>query len=183
MSSQEIRSVIVPITEAEILIPNATVAEVMSFVEPQPIEDSPAWVLGSFLWRGWQVPLISFAVLTETTALESTRNARICVTKSLTGNDRMPYFAILAQAFPRLTTISDTGLIEVPSSHKPIAVAGRLVIDEREVVVPDLDRLGHLVAHAAFGALPLTRHRIRSDLRADSAPSQDNAADLPPQAS
>jgi chemosensory pili system protein ChpC len=39
---------------------------------------------------------------------------------------------------------------------KPIAVAGRVIVDSTEAVIPDLDRLGHLTAHAAFGALPLT---------------------------
>jgi chemosensory pili system protein ChpC len=31
-----------------------------------------------------------------------------------------------------------------------------VTVNEEEAIVPDLDRLGHLVAHAAFGALPLT---------------------------
>ncbi|MGY6553689.1 MAG: chemotaxis protein CheW [Wenzhouxiangella sp.] len=162
MSEAEIRSVIVPLTGMEMLVPNATVAEVINFTEPQAVSDTPDWMMGTILWRGWQVPLISYAVLAEAVAAESTRNARICVTKSLIGNARMPYFAILAQAFPRLTTITATDMVELASDTKPIAVAGRVVLGEREVVVPDLDRLGHLVAHAAFGSLPVT-HRLSTD--------------------
>lgn len=159
MSEAEIRSVIIPLTQMEILVPNATVAEVANYVEPQEISDTPPWMLGMFLWRGWQVPLIAFAVLAEAVHEESTDNARICVTKSLIGNARMPYFAILAQAFPRLNTITATDMVEVATDTNPIAVAGRVIVAEREVVIPDLDRLGHLVAHAAFGALPVT-HRV-----------------------
>lgn len=163
MTDGEIRSVIVPLTNLEILIPNATVAEVTNYSEPLPISDTPSWMLGSFLWRGWQVPLISFAALAEVAAEENTVNARVCVTKSLIGNARMPYLAILAQAFPRLITITASGLVEVPSETNPIAVAGRVILDEREVMVPDLDRLGHLVAHAAFGSLPVTHRQPAAD--------------------
>lgn len=165
MSEAEIRSVIIPMTGMEMLVPNATVAEVINYLEPQPVSDTPDWMLGTILWRGWQVPTISYAVLAEAVAKESTGNARICVTKSLIGNARMPYFAILAQAFPRLTTITATDMVELASETKPIAVAGRVVLAEREVVVPDLDRLGHLVAHAAFGALPVTHQHRPSDRR------------------
>jgi chemosensory pili system protein ChpC len=156
MSETEIRSVVVPLTGVQILIPNATVAEVVGYASPDPIPDAPEWLLGSFLWRGWQVPLISFAALTEQTESESVEGARMCITKTLIDNERMPYIAVLAQGFPRLTTITQDNLTEVPSESNPIAVAGKAIIGDMEVVIPDLDRLGHLVAHAAFGALPLT---------------------------
>jgi len=156
MSETEIRSVVVPLTDVQILIPNATVAEVVGFSKPEPIQDAPDWLLGTFLWRGWQVPLISFATLTEYASGESVEGARMCITKTLIDNERMPYIAILAQGFPRLTTVTEDNLTEVPSDSNPIAVAGGAIIGDMEVVIPDLDRLGHLVAHAAFGALPLT---------------------------
>lgn len=156
MSETEIRSVVVPLAGVQILIPNATVAEVIGYASPDPIPDAPEWLLGSFLWRGWQVPLISFATLTEQAESESVEGARMCITKTLIDNDRMPYIAVLAQGFPRLTTITPDNLTEVPSESNPIAVAGKAIIGDMEVVIPDLDRLGHLVAHAAFGALPLT---------------------------
>jgi chemosensory pili system protein ChpC len=156
MAETEIRSVMVPLTGTQILIPNATVAEVVGYSNPEPISGSPEWLLGTFLWRGWQVPLVSFANLIEAAETESVNGARLCITKTLIANERMPYVAILAQGFPRLTTITEDNLTEVPTDSKPIAVAGRVIVDSTEAVIPDLDRLGHLTAHAAFGALPLT---------------------------
>ena len=55
-----------------------------------------------------------------------------------------------------MTTITEETITEVPMQSKPIAVAGQVIVDNTEAFIPDLDRLGHLVAHAAFGALPLT---------------------------
>lgn len=156
MADTEIRSVLVPMTGAHLLIPNATVAEVVGYSSPDQTPDGPDWLLGTFLWRGWQVPLISFASLAESSEAEPVSNARLCITKTLIDSERMPYIAILAQGFPRLTTITPENVTEVPLQTKPIAVAGKVIVENTEALVPDLDRLAHLVAHAAFGALPLT---------------------------
>lgn len=154
--SEEIRSVIVPLTGGKLILPNANVAEVIAYEATDPVTGGPSWLLGTLLWRGWQVPLMSFPILTGQVEEEPTANSRICITKALNGNERMPYIGLLAQGFPSLVTITDANLTGVPMESKPIGVAGKAVVETAEVWVPDLDRLGHLVAHAAFGALPLT---------------------------
>jgi chemosensory pili system protein ChpC len=156
MAETEIRSVMVPITDAELLLPNASVAEIVAYSEPEAIDQAPDWLLGNVLWRGWQVPVISFGVLTERLEAEPVDGAKFCVTKSLISNERMPYIGILAQGFPRLVTVTESVLTEVPDSSSHIALAGKVIIGDRDAIVPDLDRIGQLVAHAAFGALPVS---------------------------
>ncbi|MDT8410289.1 MAG: chemotaxis protein CheW [Wenzhouxiangellaceae bacterium] len=155
MSETEIRSVLVPITQSELLLPNASVAEIVGYTRPEVIEQAPAWLLGNIFWHGWEVPVISFAALTEMVEAESTEGAKICITKSLVSNERMPYIGILAQGFPRLVTVTETSLTEVPDSSVHIATAGKVIVGDREAWLPELDRVGQLVAHATFGALPL----------------------------
>ncbi|NDY95936.1 chemotaxis protein CheW [Wenzhouxiangella limi] len=156
MTATEVRCVLVPVTGAELLLPNASVAEVTGYSEPEPISDAPAWMPGMLLWRGWQVPLIHFSVLAGIAEREELNTARICFAKSLIGSERMPYFALLTQAFPRLTTVDRSTLAEIPESERPIGVAGRVMLEESPAIIPDLDRLAHLVAHAAVGTLPLS---------------------------
>lgn len=156
MSETEIRSVLVPVTDAELLLPNASIAEIVGYTTPDPIDQAPEWLLGNILWHGWQVPVVAFGVLTEQQEREPIEGAKICVTKSLIDNERMPYIGILAQGFPRLVTVTESALTEVPDSSTHIATAGKAIIGDREAWVPDLDRIGQLVAHAAFGALPLS---------------------------
>ncbi|QKK03648.1 MAG: chemotaxis protein CheW [Pseudomonadota bacterium] len=158
MSETEVRSVLVPLTGVDMLLPNATVAEIVNYSEPEPIPDAVDWVLGTVVWQGWQVPVISFARLAEESEQEPSKGkgARLCIIKTLIDRERMPYMAILAQGKPRLATITEDNFDEITSEGNPIAVAGRVSIEGREALIPDLDRLGHLVAHAAFGALPLT---------------------------
>jgi len=156
MSETEVRSVMVPVTGGDLLLPNATVAEMIGFAEPDPIPEAVDWVLGTILWHGWQVPVISFAGLIDEAGQEDLKGARICILKTLIDTDRMPYMALVTQGHPKLVTLTEDNFEEVPTESNPIAVAGRAQVEGRDAIVPDLDRLGHLVAHAAFGALPLT---------------------------
>ncbi|MDX1626088.1 MAG: chemotaxis protein CheW [Wenzhouxiangellaceae bacterium] len=156
MSEQEIRSVLVPVSGTDLLLPNATISEIVGYSRPDPIDQAPDWLIGNILWHGWQVPVVSFAVLTEQAESEPTDGAKICITKNLVTNDRIPFIGLLAQGFPRLVTVTESTLVEVPESSTHIAVAGECVIGDREAVIPELDRIGQLVAHAAYGALPLT---------------------------
>lgn len=155
MSASEVRCVLVPVTGGELLLPNAAIAEVANFSQPESVADTPEWLLGMLLWRGWQVPLVSFSMLAGTAPAEDQEGARICYAKSLVGNERMPYFALLAQDFPRLTTVTRTSLVETSQENRPIGVAGNVIVEDHIAIIPDLERLAHLIGHAAFGSLPL----------------------------
>lgn len=156
MSASEIHSLLLPVNGIDVLLPNATVAEMIGYSAPEVIEGAVEWVLGTILWQGWQVPVIDYAGLIEAGDGGPLNAKRICVVKTLTRTERMPYMALAATAKPRLVTIAPDSLEELHAEYNPIAVLGHVRLDEHEAIIPDLDRLGHLVAHAAFGALPLT---------------------------
>jgi hypothetical protein len=48
-------------------------------------------------------------------------------------------------------------LIATGDEKKSLGVYRRVTIEEKEAIVPDLDRLTHLVTHATLGALPITQ--------------------------
>ncbi|MEM1080112.1 MAG: chemotaxis protein CheW [Pseudomonadota bacterium] len=155
MSELEIRSILIPVTAGEILIPNANIAEVVAYSPPEGEETGPDWILGNVIWQGWQVPVISFPMLTEQTDSEATEDAKICISKCLIDNERLPFIGILAQGFPSLVTLTESLLTEVPDGGKHIAMAGEVVVGDRQAIVPDLNRIGQLVAHALYGTLPV----------------------------
>ena len=146
---REIRGVMVPVTDGRVLLPNATVAEVISYTTPEPIENAPAWLLGRLRWRGWRLPLVSLPVLTGRLSEESRTNARVAILKALGGNAAMPFIALLVQGFPRLTTITQELLIAT-ADDEPHATGVRaevLVRDDR-AIIPDLDVIEAMVAQA-----------------------------------
>ena len=146
---REIRGVMVPVTDGRVLLPNATVAEVISYTKPEEIANAPAWLLGRLPWRGWRLPLFSFPMLTGRLQDESRSNARVAVLKAIGGNASMPFIALLAQGFPRLTTITQELLIPTSDEnpHAPGVRAEVLVRDDR-AIIPDLDMIEDMVAKA-----------------------------------
>ncbi|MBX3689873.1 chemotaxis protein CheW [Dokdonella sp.] len=146
---REIRGVMVPVTEGRVLLPNATVAEVISYTTPEPIPGAPAWLLGRLTWRGWRLPLVSLPILTGRLTEENRNNARVAVLKALGGNAGMPFIALLVQGFPRLTTITQELLIQTSDDepHAPGVRVEVLVRDDR-AIIPDLDAIEGMLAQA-----------------------------------
>ena len=149
ITSREIRGVMIPVSGAKVLLPNATVAEVITYSVPEKIANAPVWLLGRLSWRGWRLPLFSFAMLSGAARQESVSNAKVAVLKALSGNAKMPFIAMLAQGFPRLTTISPDLLIPTgDESEHPPGVHAQVLVRDDQAVIPNLDQIESLVSQA-----------------------------------
>ena len=102
---REIRGVMIPVSGGRLLLPNATVAEVISYTIPEKVDNAPEWLLGRLPWRGWRLPLVSFSILSGLSPTENVANAKVAVLKALGGNAKLPFVAHPAQGFPHVTTI------------------------------------------------------------------------------
>ena len=110
-SAPIIRGVLIQVADAKLLLPNATIAEVLSYADPDPVPDAPDWLLGRIRWRGWQLPLVAFSRFTGIANDEQGGlGSKVIVLKALGGDAKRPFFAILTQGFPRLVTVTDTAL-------------------------------------------------------------------------
>lgn len=135
----DIRGVLIQTQGARLLLPNATVAEVLSYAAPDAVDGAPDWLLGRMRWRGWQLPLVSFPRLAGIADEQGGLGSKVVVLKSLAGDPRNPYFALLTQGFPRLVTVSRDALVaEADQSELPNAVLARVVLKDDGALVPDL---------------------------------------------
>ena len=145
----EIRGVMIPVAGGRVLLPNATVAEVITLSEPEPIAGAPSWLLGRISWRGWRLPLFSFPVLTGQAETESTSNARVTVLKALGGNPKLPFVAMLAQGFPRLTTITPDLLINSgDGSEHARGIHAEVLVRDDMAIIPDLEAIEEMLLEA-----------------------------------
>lgn len=137
--TNDIRGVMIAITGGRVLLPNASIAEVITFADPEPVPNAPAWLLGRVRWRGWRLPLISFARLAGYAAEEGELGAKVAVLKALGDHPKMPYFALLTQGFPRLTTVSRDALVESAADveRRPGVLTDVLLRDDH-AAIPDL---------------------------------------------
>ena len=147
--SREIRGVMIPVTNGRVLLPNATVAEVITYSNPERIPNAPEWLLGRQSWRGWRLPLFSFSILTGLAHEEGYLGARVAVLKALGGHAKMPFIAMLTQGFPRLTTISADLLIPTgDENHPPAGVRNQVLVRDDHAMIPDLNTIENLMAQA-----------------------------------
>lgn len=146
---RDIRGVLISVAGGRLLLPNASVAEVITFSEPEAVENAPAWLLGRLRWRGWRLPLLSFSRLAEWSAEEGQLGAKVAVLKALGGNPKLPFFAVLSQGFPRLVTVSREALVEAHDSKElPLGIHSRVVLNDDPAVIPDLLSLELLLGKA-----------------------------------
>ncbi len=143
--ANDIRGVLIQVAGARLLLPNATIAEVLSYADPEPVEDAPSWLLGRIRWRGWQVPLVSFARFSGTAADEAGGlGSKVLVLKALDGDPALPHFALLTQGFPRLVTVSRQGLVaggalgEDGPGALPPGVQVRVLLNDDAAFIPDI---------------------------------------------
>lgn len=148
----EIRGVMLPVTGGRILVPGTTMAEVITYAHPAPIDHAPPWLLGRLAWRGWGVPVLAFPVLVGVASSETTENTRVAILKALTGHARLPYFGVLCQGFPRLTLISENFLVPDDTAGAPPAGVRECVrVHDEPAWIPDLA----MVEESVIAALPV----------------------------
>jgi len=146
---RDIRGVLIAVSEGRLLLPNASVAEVITFSEPEPVENAPAWLLGRIRWRGWRLPLLSFSRFAGWSEEEGQLGAKVAVLKALGGNPKLPYFAVLSQGFPRLVTVPRAALAESHDIKElPLGIHSKVVLNDDAAVVPDLVSLELLIDKA-----------------------------------
>lgn len=147
--SQDIRGVLIQIEGARLLLPNATISEVLSYADPEPVANAPAWLLGRIRWRGWQLPLVSFARLSGIADEQGGLGSKVVVLKALGGDAKLPHFALLTQGFPRLVTVSRDALaIDGEGGELPDGVQVRVLLNDDAALVPDIDRIENSLREA-----------------------------------
>lgn len=132
---------IVPLQKSNLLVPKVTVAEVIPYEPLQRVQGSPDWFLGMLGWRGVQVPVVSFEMLTVARvsfSLVSVSSASLVVLKAVGGRPELPFFAIVAQTPPRLVQIAENELFETGEPHESTELQ-RVHYAKELVSIPDLD--------------------------------------------
>ncbi|HDS1220397.1 chemotaxis protein CheW [Stenotrophomonas maltophilia] len=149
-SNDEIRGVLIQAGNERVLLPNATVAEMMSRVPVQPVADAPRWLVGEIAWHGWQVPLVSFARLSGLGDEAAGVHNKVVVLKALSGDQQRPYYALLTQNFPQLISVPRDGLLADASEETlPQIVHMRVLLGEQSALLPNLDALESALASLA----------------------------------
>ena len=140
-ASSDIRAVLIQTEFSRLLLPNATISEVLSYAEPEPVANAPDWLLGSLRWRGWRLPLVAFAPFSGQGREQGGLGHKVVVLKTLGGQPTMPFFALLTRGFPRLVTVSRERLQGDEGEGVPQmpGVRAQVRFNDEQALIPDID--------------------------------------------
>ncbi len=135
----EIPCLLLPLHGRTLLVPTVTVAEMVPMAQCQRGEGLPDWSLGTFEWRGREVPLVSFEGLSGDPVTEFTPKGRFAVLNNTGVSDDLPFIAVPTRALPRMARIAPDDIKEQPVK-KPCELM-RVKVGVEEFAIPDVAAL------------------------------------------
>lgn len=149
----ELRCMLIPLRGMRLLLPSATVAEVIGYRAPDPPDNAPPWLQGTVSWRQREIPVIDFESVLGREHGPGGIRQRIAICYAAGESTRWPLLGLVTQGIPRLLRLSaasiEGGKWGGEDGQSPIRL--RLRVVDETFVIPDLAYLQ--------SALPALRDR------------------------
>ncbi len=136
-----IRCMQLPIEDAQLLLPNSAVAEIIGYMQPEAQNQEGDWFVGFISWRGVMVPVISIEKLCQRSYSEPGPRSRIAIIYNPDGEDNLPYLGIILKDIPRAYLAEKDRLIETVVEVDCPYLASRADALLEELIVPNLDAI------------------------------------------
>jgi len=150
MANEEIRTILAPLTDSYVMLPNSAVGEILEYISPEPFKQGPPWLLGEIAWHGWQVPVINYERMLKGTRTKISSKSRILIIKTLGESTQVNYIGLVIQGLPRLKKARAETLVETELDKLPDTVFSEVAIDGLKAIIPDLGDLTRTVELAAY---------------------------------
>lgn len=139
-SVSEVASLLIPLHEKQLILPNVTVAEIIPYRTPTAVSDNNNWLLGQLEWRNVHIPVLSYELLSGVSA-PSLEGARLAVINGTGSNTNLPFYGILIQGIPKLTHVQENDIVSVdamnfgPYDQMAVSVSGE------QAMIPNLEQI------------------------------------------
>jgi chemosensory pili system protein ChpC len=152
--SEELYSLLVPLSEDRLIVPRACVAEVVRFPKADTEEGAENWMLGTVTWNGRPLPVVSFEGAIGKDIPMVTGRTRVVVFYASTGQLKTGYFGVLTQGFPQLVRVN-RDVLKLESKDgwpedAPILCRVRMI--NEFPMIPDLEKLERMLARELLQA-------------------------------
>ena len=145
--ANEIRGILIPVAdEKRVLLPNAIIAEVVSYHQISNILGSPHWLKGNINWRGYDVPVICFNSMSTGNVSTTNEKGRVAVIKALGNSEDIPYFAMVVNGVPRLKLVTQGDLqVHEGEETDSNAIASKVTIQDEMSEIPNIRYIEHVL--------------------------------------
>lgn len=136
---RDLSTLLLPIVEQRLLVPNVSVAEILDFSQPQVEDDMPTWFLGLMPWRTTRVPLISFEAMNDQPFFSHSDSSRVAIFNGIVDGDKMPFWGLVTQGTPRQVRVMPDEVREQMDVTCSTAEKMAVTINGEIARIPDLD--------------------------------------------
>ena len=152
--TEELYSLLVPLSEDRLIVPRACVAEVVRFSNVETQEGAHDWMQGTINWNGRPLPVVSFEGAIGKDIPVVTGRTRVVVFYASTGELRTGFFGVLTQGFPQLVRVNrDVLKLESKDGWPEDApVLCRVRMINEFPMIPDLEKLESMLARESLQA-------------------------------
>ncbi|MBR9805321.1 hypothetical protein GYB62_02270 [bacterium] len=148
LADERIAAMLMPLVGSYMLMPDVSVTEIARLGKIVVPSQSPEWFLGTIVWRGQEVPVVSFEALNGSLAPEVSEDSLVAVMSGMADNGHLPYYGVLIQGSPRVVDASDAVLQTNDLRPRGRAEAMSIKIDDAEGGIPNIEWIEqHLLAY------------------------------------
>lgn len=141
----EVPCLVVPMSEHRMLAPTVSIAEIISYQAPQPVIDSPDWLMGTALWRKQKIPVLSLEVLRGEARADISSRSRIAVFNNTGVSEDLPFFAVVSQGIPRLARVQESVISAVAGQQTKPFERLQVQLEGELCSIPDVAAMEQLL--------------------------------------
>ena len=137
-ASTSIHCMLIPLRENLLLLPNTTVAEIVSLPTIKPADHSPEFWAGLCTWRSRQIPIIDFEGLFDNSTADTDNASRLCVLNSINTAANLNFYGLLCYGSPQLITLNES-ILEAVDGPVQNFIHNYINIASTAAIIPNLD--------------------------------------------
>ena len=152
-NSDEIPCLLLPNQGFRLILPNTTIAEIVTWSPPQHSTNSD-WLLGFFEWREQRLPLLTIHIENQLPA-EPQPLTKIAVLNVVSEDPGFRYYGVALCGIPKLMRVGRDEISVCSTENDPsVAPSGlslltpgtKVTLHGEEAWIPDLDEVEHQIS-------------------------------------
>jgi len=151
MLPNQVPSLIIPIENGNLLVPNSSVAEIVSYQHEKKNAQSsdsaelPDWVVGQITWRFLALPCISFDKITESISGEPKIPTRVAIFNTVTEAFGPRFYGLAMNGIPRLSRVMQEDIVEEDGETHALETL-RVQVNGESCCIPNLAAIEKFLA-------------------------------------
>ncbi len=135
---QALSTLLIPVKGSHLILPNVTIAEIITRLEVDGVDDVPNWFVGFIEWRKTEVPILLFeAINDQPFAAAQNQQKHIAIVNG--NNAKTPFWGLLTEAAPRSLRLAKEQIIASAEMYSGPAELQRVIANETAAIIPDLN--------------------------------------------